>query len=1243
MQQPRTAPDDLINYLPMDRRFALAGGYTLADRTQGAALFVDISGFTALTEALVRELGAQRGAEELTRYLNLVYDAIIDELHRYRGSVISFAGDAITCWIDGDDGLRATACALAMQNAMQRFAAVSTPAGSVVSIAMKAAIATGTVRRFLVGDPAKRVIDVLAGDTLVRLSNAEHQAKRGEVVLDPLTLETLTDSVQLPELRHDPEGESSVGVVQGLRVAVTAMPWPPLDTRQLHDGQVRVWLLPQVYERLRQGLGNFLAELRPTVALFVRFTGIDYDQDTEAGNKLDAYIRWVQGIADHYEGTLIDLNLGDKGSYLYINFGAPLAHENNADHAAAAALALVALPQDLNFITSVQIGISQGRMRAGAYGGAHHRTYGVLGDEVNLAARLMMAASPSQILLSETAQQSLSDTFIVEELPSIRVKGKSEPVAIFALQGTQQVRSGQLSVPLYALPMIGRQDELETAIEKMMLALQGQGQLLGLVGEAGIGKSRLVAEILRLATVQNFALYGGECESYGINSSYLAWQPIWRAIFGIDSGWSLARQTRTLHTQLAEINPIFVARAPILGAVLNLAIPDNELTQSLDPKLRKTLLEELLLDCLRSKARQRPLLILLEACQWLDPLSYELLETIVPAIVDLPVLLVCVSRLQEGETRLRSQRAHTQSHYTEIPISALTQTESAQFIDLKVAQLLGKETALPATVIDRLITQTEGNPFYLEELLTYLHYQGVDFQNSTALEQVELPDSLQRLMLSLLDQFSESQKITVKVASVIGRLFQEAWLAGVYPELGDSTRIHTDLDRLYQQELFLREPTEPELIYRFRQVITQSVTYESLPHALKLSLHEQIGRFIEQRYPETLDHFLDLLAYHYARSANQGKQRIYLRRAGEAAQAAFANGAALDYFTQLLPILPLEDQDTVLFKLGQIFDTIGQYGEAENRFQAALALAEQTNDPSLQAQCQIALGELRRKQSRYAEAATYFTQAQAIAEQVGDQTNLAKALVCSGSLALYQGDYATAHVRYMEGLALRRQLQEQSQVANTLSDLAITAANQGDLTQSNELFLESLAIRRSLGDQWGVANSLNNLGELALMQAQYSEALLHLEEAVAIYRNIGDKWSLGNTLLTLGNVLRAQGDYSTAYPLYQESLQIYRSLSDRRALAYILESLGGLLSLRGEAERAIRLAGAATALRETLLTPLSSTEQSQLDQALEPARQALGFEAATIVWEVGRRLSVEEAIEEALVTVESLATAPAND
>ncbi len=1215
-------------YLAMDRRHALTLGRDLPDRTTGAALFADISGFTPLTETLVRELGPQRGAEELTRYLNLVYDAVIDELHRYGGSVIAFAGDAITCWLDGDNGLRATACALAMQSAMQQFAAITTPTGSTMTLAMKAAVAAGPVRRFLVGEPGVRVIDVLAGATLVRLANAEHQAKRGETVVDEATLAALGNVVIVNERRYDAGYDQTVGVVTGLHQPVAPNPWPTLPAYALRPEQIQPWLLPQVYERLHRGLGNFLAELRPTVSFFLRFGGLDYDNDEAAGAKLDAYMRWVLATVARYEGTLIDLNIGDKGSYLYINFGAPVAHEDNAERAAATALALRNQPEEMSYIGQVQIGISQGRMRAGAYGGTHHRTYGVLGDEVNMAARLMMAAKPGQILVSQAAQQSIGKGFVLEELAPIRVKGKSEPVVIFALIDLQRTQSFALTKPVYTLPMVGRQAELATAAQKIAVARHGHGQILSLVGEAGLGKSRLLAEIIGLATDAGFTVYGGECESYGINSSYLVWQPIWRGLWGIDAEWPVTRQITVLQSKIRASNPDGVARLPLLGAVLNIEIPDNTVTQSLDAKLRKTLLEALLLDCLRAETRRAPLMLVLEAGQWLDALSYDLLEAIAVTMTDLPLLLVTTYRPQE-ETRERAMRARTLPHYSEILCAPLTAEEAAQFISLKVAQLLGTTATIPPTLIARLTAQAEGNPFYLEELITYLHYRGVDFQDDAALEQVELPDSLQRLVLSLIDQLSESQKITVKVASVIGRIFRAAWLYGVYPELGAPTRVHADLETLYQQELTLPEPNTPELAYLFRQVITQGVTYESLPHALKAVLHEQIGAFIERSYPDTLEQYLDLLAYHYARSTNQEKQRHYLRRAGEAAQANYANSAAIDYFEQLLPLLTDVEQGEILLRLGEIFDTIGDYNQADLRFHAALAVAEAQGDQRLQAQCQIALGDLGRKQSRYDEAATYFTAAQQVAEQMGDQAGVAKALVCTGTLALYQGNYGAAQTFYTQSLRIRRQLDDQPNIAKVLNNMAIMAANQGNFTEASALFAESLVIRRQLGDKWGVANSLNNLGELALLQQDYDQAHTYLAEAVTTQREIGDKWSLGNALVNLGNALRGQQQYAAAYPLYQESLQINRDLGDRWMLAYLLENIGQLLALQQEGVRALQLVAAAATLRTALNTPLSPTEQSQLDNTLAPVREALG-DVATTAWVTGQALTLEQAIDVAL-------------
>ena len=1216
--------ETLAVYIPMDRRQHLAQTGGWPDRVQGAALFADISGFTPLTAALVRELGPQRGAEELTRFLNLVYDAVIDEVHHFRGSVIAFAGDAITCWFDGDDGWRATTAALAMQAAMHPFAALTTPGGATVSLAMKAAIASGPARRFLVGDPAVRVIDALAGETLARLAAAEHQAAQGEVIVDAATLAALGNAARQGEQRHDAARSETFTVVRALANAAPPAPWPPLDPTTLTETEVRPWLLAPVYARLRHGLGDFLAELRPTVALFVRFEGIDYDADAQAGVRLDGYIRWVLAVVARYDGTLIDLNIGDKGSYLYINFGAPLAHENNAARAAATALALADPPAALAYVGAVQIGISQGRMRAGAYGGASHRTYGVLGDEVNMAARLMMAAHPGQILVSQAVQPQLAAQFALTELPPIRVKGKSQPVVSYALTGARQDHALPMAAPGYRFAMIGRTDELARAAQQVALAASRQGQIIGISGEAGIGKSRLAAAIVEVAREQRFAVYGGECESYGVNSSYLVWHSIWRGIFALDAVWPAARQIEHLTGYLRAIDPALLPRLPLLGVLLQLEIPDNDLTASLDAKLRKQALEGLLVDCLAVAAQVQPLLIVLENCQWLDPLSHDLLEMLAGSVTGLPVLFVYLFRPFELE-RLRSARVSALAQHTTITLPPFTVAESATFVRAKIGATAGSNQPVPIALVERITVRAEGNPFFLDELINYLHLQGIDFYDPTALDQIALPDSLQRLVLSLVDRFSESQKITVKVASVIGRVFRYAWLTGVYPQLGDPARVLRDLDVLHRQELLLPDPAEPELTYFFRQVITQGVTYESLPYSVKSALHEQIGAFLETTYADAPEQVLDLLAFHYDRSENLAQRCIYLRRAGEAAQAVYANAAAIDYYTRLLPLLPPPAQPVVLLRLGQVLELIGQWEGATARYTQALAQAETAGDALTQAQAQIAIGETHRKQGRFVQAAACFDRADAVAAAHDDAPGLAKALICTGTLAAQQGDYAAATVYYGRSLAIRRALDDRPNIANVLNNLAIVAQLEGDYVRSQQFHEEALSIRRDLGNTWAIAMSLNNLGTTLLDQQDYAAAGAYLDEALTIQRAVGDKWAIANALNNLGNVRRDLDEFAAAQALYAESLALNHALGDRRALAYLLEDVGLLAARQGDGGRALRLVGAAATLRAAIPSPLSPAEQAALEQRLEPARAALGAAADTLLAE-GRAFTLAQAI-----------------
>lgn len=247
------AAETALVYLPMDRRHALAAGYDLPDRTSGTVLFADISGFMPLTELLARELGYQLGVEELTRRLNQVYTVLIDAVHAERGSVINFSGDAITCWFDGDSGVRAIRCALAMQAGMRPFAIMMTPAGTQIALVLKVAVAAGGVRRFLVGDPQIQQIEVLAGSTLDHVAYGEHLALPGDVLADAESVQALGTHVLIHEWRTDAQYGERFAVVDAYTAAMPGSGWPTIPEHALTPTQARPWLLPAVYEKVRSG------------------------------------------------------------------------------------------------------------------------------------------------------------------------------------------------------------------------------------------------------------------------------------------------------------------------------------------------------------------------------------------------------------------------------------------------------------------------------------------------------------------------------------------------------------------------------------------------------------------------------------------------------------------------------------------------------------------------------------------------------------------------------------------------------------------------------------------------------------------------------------------------------------------------------------------------------------------------------------------------------------------------------
>ena len=1191
-------------YLPRDRLVSLATGMELPERAEGSVLFADISGFTPLTEAYEAHLGSRRGGEELTRVLNEVYADLIGEVERMRGSVIGFAGDAITCWFDGDDGRRATSAALAMQRGMGRFQAIPSPAGGTLGLGLKAAVTTGKVRRFVVGQSDIQRVDVLAGDPVYRVAVIEQLAQRGEVLVDLAAHQALGAAAFCSDQRRDDVSGTMAWVVQSIQPIEGVEPWPPIEAVQLPDALVDPWILAAMRSRHRSGLGDFLTELRPAATLFMKFAGIDFENDEQAAAKLDAFFSAAQRIVSGLGGVIHQLTLGDKGSFLYAAFGAPVSHEDDTRRTLAAALSLRAMAASNPDISGIRLGIGRGTTRTGAYGGPTRKSFGVLGDQVNLAARLMGKAEIGQILISDSAAREVEGLFRLRELPPMRVKGKSMPITVHSVEGEMEDQARRIAVGTYALPMVGRARELEEIRGLLDVAASGLGQAVILTSDAGLGKSRLTAEVVRCATAAGFRMFQGECQTFGTNTLYAPWWPVWREFFGLTGREDPEQVAAILRDRLSSISQNLVPRIPLLGPVLNIDLLDNQLTRTFDSKLRRASLDALLVECLRAEAARQPVLILLEDVHGIDPVSRDLLRMLIQAVARQRVLLLLVGR-PRPEQPLLGPDEQGLDYVRTIILSEFTEAESATLIRMKFRQLYGEGPQLPDSSVSRLTDKTGGNPFFIEEVMNWMHHKGIDALSVDALESADLPVSLHSLVLSRMDQLEEGARVTLKVASVIGRLFRASIIWGVYPELGSEAEVRKNLDELSAGDFTAQDSAEPELTYLFRHVVIQEVAYESLPMRLRSRLHELIGLFVENRLPSASLQVLDILAFHFGRSDNTAKKREYFLKAGDAARSSYANEAAAGYYRALLPLLEEGARIPVLQNLGRVLEFAGDWKAAMEQYEAALELAARAGEARAETHCQLLIGDLLRKSGALDEAGQCLEVVQEAFSGLGDEVGLGQALHSAGTLAAQTGRYDHARDLYTRSMEIRRRYGDESKVASLLSNVGIIARFQGRVDEALALQQESLEIRRRLRDAWAVGNSLNNLGMAKRYKGDFSGARADLEEALRILQKVGDRAEIANTLNSLAEVALDQGDISGSEHYLQESLRLTRELGNVRAIAFLFEAFASNAFMQQRPERCLRLLGAARALRAAIGAPLPQTDCARIDKMIAQAAEAL--------------------------------------
>lgn len=890
-----------LAYVPMDRRVELLTGHTVPKHSEGTALFADICGFTPMTERLAREVGPHRAGEELSRILDAIYSPMIDAVHARRGSVIGFAGDAITCWFDGDDGHRAVTSGLDMLARIARLTLPESLAGG-PPIAIKVAVTHGVVERAIIGDPSIQVFDAIVGPPIERLSSVDSVARKDELLVCCGVLTKVGNSLTKGETYEAPTGERFTAVT-----SITDPSPPEAEPKVALDHVTpeiaRPWLLEPVFERLASGHGGLLAEFRSAAALFVGFSGVDGndEQNTsfEGLAKLDGLVQWVQQVVSRHGGFVIQLTIGDKGLYLYAAFGAPVAHEHVVRRALSAALELMTPPENLERASEPRIGVGYGRMWTGAYGSELQRTYGVLGDETNTAARLMGKAQPGQILASPPVVAASEGRFRFEPLGELALKGKRS-ITVHSLSSRTDWASVRPAGP--ETQMVGRREQ-RAVLHDLVARLPGSEPLEPIVvqGEAGLGKSMIVTDLVAHASGRFTRVLIGTADPTERATPFYAWRAVFSALVEDSSGDELVSKLKErLSPELAEL-------LPLASSVLGVDLPESVHTSHLRGPARASRTLDFLARSFAELSGSMPALLIIEDAHWLDSSSWALLERMQDIGSRLGIVLT---------TRPASEvKEALATHLPRAKVLRLDAIQLDETLEIVRQRLQARE--IGPEVADIIHAKAEGNPFFAEELALALRDAGIIVVDAGVcrlvgvLDEASLPTTVEGVVTSRIDRLSPGEQLTLKVASVIGRVFDLAALEDVYPVPRERIELPDRLEQLTRSDLASRDGANIGR-YTFRHAVTQDVAYGMMLFEHRRGLHHAVAEWIERRHASDLATWCGVLAYHRWKSiegvAEPDTARVEttcraLLRAGEQASNQGASREALTHLERALELL----------------------------------------------------------------------------------------------------------------------------------------------------------------------------------------------------------------------------------------------------------------------------------------------------------------------------------------------------
>ena len=851
---------------------------------------------------------------------------------------------------------------------------------------------------------------------------------------------------------------------------------------------------------------------------------------------MDGCFERLSQAVHRYEGTINQFT----GDGVMALFGAPIAHEDHAERAVHAALAIQgamaeygeALARERSLEFRMRIGLHSGTVVVGRIGDNLRMDYTAQGDTVNLAARLEAAATPGTVLVSEGTRRLAEGAFAFHPLAPLALKGYDTAVAAFEVTGRRERRARvDLAAERGLTPLVGRADQLEQLQRAFRRVREGQGQVVGIVAEAGVGKSRLLWEFRRSLPPDGALYLEGRCISFGQSIPFLPVVELLRRGFQVAEGdpSDLVRERVTAGLGRLGVDP---QHAPLLLGLLGLEGNDPALRGMAAEAKRRYTFEALRALAMAGSAR-RPIVFAVEDLHWIDQASQDFLRYLAEHSVRAAVLMVVTYR--PGYAPPWADK----SYWSQLALAPLSATDSERVVH----SVLGVQ-ALPAAVKTLVCQKADGNPFYLEEVTRAFVETGVlvpagdGYALARPVTPQDVPDTVQGVIMARIDRLDEARKRTIQTAAVIGREFA----ARLLRRIADAQeRVEESLGELERLELIYEKAVRPDLEYVFKHALVQDVAYGSLLRPRRRALHELVGRAIEELYAERLDEHAAELAHHFAQGEVWPQAFVYARRAGDRARALFANREAIHHYTQAL--------------------------EAAARMQPA---------PGDEALLGIheARGAVWHLLTNYDAAVADFEAMQQAAGRLGDRVKEGEALCNQAGSHWWR--FSEAHRGLVEkcareAMVIAEETGDERILARVLFALAMVDQKAGLLRQADAKALRSVEICERRGLKGPLATNLTWLGAHANWRGEYRDAVGYGRRAARVAAEIYDGFYELVALCFRCNAHAGLGEWDEAFALLQDIFQKGRDRENKYALARGTNTQGWFHEELGDLGRAVEL------------------------------------------------------------------------